>query len=70
MTKTKCQHPADNASTETLLLRCPDCGAECSQTQIGEDRLCYDETCPLHARSGLTHESDADCAPQFSEERT
>jgi len=49
-----CQHPADKASFETLLLRCPDCGAECSETSIGDDRLCYDEACPLHAMAGPT----------------
>lgn len=43
-----CQHPADRRSRDMLLLRCPDCGAECSETQIGDDQLCYDEHCPLH----------------------
>ena len=49
-----CQHPADKASSETLLLRCPDCGAQCSETDIGEDQLCYDGACPLHALAGPT----------------
>lgn len=43
-----CQHPADRAEG-SLLLECPDCGARCSETSIGDDRLCYDERCPLHA---------------------
>lgn len=47
---TTCRHPADNHENSSMLLtKCPDCGEECSETQIGEDRLCYDEWCPLHA---------------------
>jgi len=49
---TGCQHPADKASTATLLRTCPDCGAECSGTSIGDDDLCYDERCPLHVMAG------------------
>jgi hypothetical protein len=49
---TTCQHPADKLSTETLLRTCPDCGAECSGAEIGDDQLCYDERCPLHAMEG------------------
>lgn len=52
MSTTGCQHPADKDSTEALLHRCPDCGAECSETSIGDDDLCYDEACPLHALAG------------------
>ena len=49
---TTCTHPADKASTEGLLLTCPDCDAECSEYSIGDDGLCYDLECPLHAREG------------------
>lgn len=53
---TRCNHPADNATNETLLMECPDCGAECSGTQVSDDprydQLCYDERCPLHATAG------------------
>jgi len=47
-----CQHPADNSSSTELLLVCPDCGARCSDTQIGDDQLCYDAACPLHVMAG------------------
>jgi hypothetical protein len=48
-----CQHPADAMSTDALLTECPDCGAQCSGTSIGDDQLCYDDECPLHARAGV-----------------
>ena len=47
-----CHHPADSRQAPTLLLTCPDCGAECSRTQVGEDQLCYDQSCPLHVLAG------------------
>lgn len=49
---TTCSHPADKASTTTLLMACPDCGAECSGDQVGDDDLCYDQACPLHVMAG------------------
>lgn len=51
-TTTTCTHPADKARAETLLMTCPDCGAECSGTRIGDDQLCYDQACPLHVMAG------------------
>jgi len=53
---TRCQHPTDRDHTESLLTRCPDCGAECSRSQIGDDGLCYDERCSLHAFEGLAED--------------
>lgn len=50
--RARCQHPADMNSGATLLHECPDCGAECSRTDIGDDLLCYDEACPLHVLAG------------------
>jgi hypothetical protein len=49
-----CWHPADAASlnNQTLLLACPDCGAKCSRTSIGDDMLCHDGACPLHVLAG------------------
>lgn len=48
-----CQHPADRAESSSLLRTCPDCGAECSGVGVsGDDDLCYDERCPLHAMEG------------------
>lgn len=49
---TTCDHPADNVLTSTILMECPDCGAKCSGTSIGDDRLCYDAGCPLHVGQG------------------
>ena len=54
-----CQHPAKSTDTPitlprvVLLLVCPDCGAECSRHSIGDDDLCYDDRCPLHADEAL-----------------
>jgi hypothetical protein len=59
-----CEHPSDRADVSAevaagqrryqgLLMECPDCGAECSGTHIGDDRLCYDEQCPLHQVAGV-----------------
>jgi hypothetical protein len=48
---TTCQH-----ATETLLRKCPYCDVTCSETQIGDDQLCYDERCPLHAMEGSGRE--------------
>jgi hypothetical protein len=52
-TTTGCQHPKDRPG-ERLLLKCPDCGAECSEIDVDvEGRgLCYDEECPLHVLAG------------------
>lgn len=47
-----CQHPETLIPKDTLELRCNVCGAECSQSHIGDDNLCYDEACPLHALAG------------------
>jgi hypothetical protein len=47
-----CQHTDDNAANRELLRECPQCGARCSETQIGDDDLCYDENCPLHTLAG------------------
>jgi hypothetical protein len=58
-----CEHPADKAQTDTLLMTCPDCGAECSGTQIGADRLCYDQHCPLHVMAG--HVGDETMTTEF-----
>ena len=48
-----CSHPADSVESETLLMECPDCHAECSGDQVGDDQLCYDNECPLHRCDGL-----------------
>lgn len=47
----ECQHPEDGPAAE-LLTVCPDCGARCSETQVGDDGLCYDQRCPLHVMAG------------------
>lgn len=59
--ETNCQHPADQGIT--LLMTCPDCGAKCSGTQVGDDDLCYDERCPLHAMEGELPIAAEDAAP-------
>jgi hypothetical protein len=51
-TMTTCNHPANAKHTDALLMTCPDCGAECSGSQVGDDRLCYDDACPLHVLAG------------------
>jgi hypothetical protein len=52
MTMTTCQHPAAQIHSNALLMTCPDCGAECSGDQVGDDALCYDQACPLHVMAG------------------
>lgn len=54
----ECQHPRDNADRTDLLLLCPDCGARCTETEIGDDQLCYDDSCPLHVFAGTLSEPE------------